>query len=212
MNTHRCNVCNQEKPIIEFYIRKKNGKPYNLCRVCWNLRGSDRVAKNRAYITKYNREYCHRTGRSRAAETARDSPVFLGVVVAERALSKFFDHIERMPYKHPGYDFICGKGFKIDSKSSCIRINTGGYRIWRFSIHKNKVADYFIFLAFDSRENLEPRHVWLVPGSKINSLNSVCISDCPSAMAKWAQYEKPLDKVVACCNEMKTCDLSIPYG
>jgi len=135
----------------------------------------------------------------------RDCSSWLGVFIAERALSKFFDHIEKMPINNPGYDFICGKGFKIDVKASCLRKpkeqkNTR----WEFHTEQNETANYFLLLAFDSRSNLEPQHIWLVPANIARELKgSIRISNIPTAIKKWEHFERPLDKVATCCNEMK---------
>jgi hypothetical protein len=134
---------------------------------------------------------------------SKDSPVYLGIYVAERALSKFFDHIERAPPNNPGYDFKCGRGKLIDAKSSCLRIyGHGRTPRWQFSIAKNTIADYFLCLAFRDRETLEPMHVWLVPGCDVNDKKLVSVMNSPEGLAEWAKYERPLDKVMACCTEI----------
>lgn len=135
-------------------------------------------------------------------EAARDSTSFLGVHIAERVLSKIFEHVNRMPYGNPGFDFVCGKGFKIDVKSSCLNICTDR-RLWDFSIKRNDIADYFLFLAFDNRHNLTPMHVWLIPGSNINQKIKVSITNSKKSLCKWSEYERPLDRVIACCDAMR---------
>lgn len=141
---------------------------------------------------------------------AKDSGNYLGIVVAEQALSTFFDHIERMPNGTPGYDFVCGKGFKIDVKSACNYHRYGKYGDkkyeydrWQFGIGKNRSADYFLCLAFDSRETLEPCHVWLIPGNAVNHLTCICISRALKSIKKWSPYEKSLDKVITGCDSMR---------
>lgn len=134
----------------------------------------------------------------------RDCAQWLGVHIAERALSKFFDHIERLPNNSPGGDFRCGKGFLIDVKSSCLHTDEDRKtpRL-HFRINHNTRADYFLCLGFTDRESLEPIHVWLIPGNAINHLRSLGISMSPRSLAKWAQYERPLERVVCCCSKMK---------
>lgn len=143
--------------------------------------------------------------RWRPMESAKDCSMYLGIYIAERALSKFFDHIERMPINNPGFDFICGRGFKIDAKSSTMHNykNTRGYKRWEFHIKRNMIADYFLCLAFDDRENLTPMHVWLIPGDVVGTKKNLQISNSPVSLAKWSQYERPLDRVLACCQTMK---------
>lgn len=47
----------------------------------------------------------------------RSCASFLGVCVAEKVLDGYFDNLVRMPYGNVGYDYVCGKGFKIDVKT-----------------------------------------------------------------------------------------------
>ena len=132
--------------------------------------------------------------------------MYLGVYVAERALSKFFNDIQKMPMNNPGYDYICGKGFKIDVKSSCLHKykNNRGQMRWQFTIRRNKIADYFLCLAFDSRESLTPLHVWLIPSSIVSNRTHLDITNTIEILSKWALYERPIDRVVACCQIMKS--------
>jgi hypothetical protein len=127
---------------------------------------------------------------------------YLGVYIAERALSKFFDNIKRMPVGNPGYDFVCGKGFKIDVKSSCLHHTSVSASNWGFDISRNTIADYFLCLAFDNRESLNPMHVWLIPGNVINMKRQVRIANSDRGLCSWLEYERPIDKVVACCSQM----------
>lgn len=118
-----------------------------------------------------------------------------------------------MPLNNPHYDFICGKGYKIDVKSACLsypktNIAKGKYikvynPYWIFLIRKNPIADYFLLLAFSDRETLEPIHIWLIPASKINTKSGITITNTPKALRKWQPYEKPLDKVIHCCNRLR---------
>ena len=82
---------------------------------------------------------------------------FLGCHVAERVLSHVFKDVQRMSNGNKGYDFICNKGFKIDVKSSCIQKNNS----YIFSIRYNNIADYFLCIAFDNRENLNPQYIFV---------------------------------------------------
>lgn len=176
-------------------------------------RSEKEKASDRAYRIRYKdrrreleRNRRHIRGENLPMSESKRCSSYLGVYIAERVLSKFFDHIERMPYGNPGYDFICGRGFKIDVKSSCLRIFNTHKRTpaWHFGLDQNIVADYFLCLGFDNRENLEPCHVWLIPGPVINHLILLAISSNPNTLKKWVQYEKPLDKVIACCNVLRS--------
>jgi hypothetical protein len=115
---------------------------------------------------------------------------YLGVYISETVLSKIYNSIARTPYGTRGYDFVCGKGLKIDVKSSCRGKNIPG---WSFYPNKNHIADFFICLAFDSRENLIPLHVWIIPGPKVNHLTGFSIRD--SALGAWKTFERPLGEI-----------------
>lgn len=125
---------------------------------------------------------------------------WLGEYVAEQVLAKSFEHVIKMPNNNPGFDFICGKGNRIDVKSSCTIIST---RSWKFNINKNCIAEYFLCLAFDNRETLNPLHVWLIPSYIINNKVSFTISSSKKSLLKWSLYEQSLDKVLLCCEHMK---------
>lgn len=227
METKYCNKCKKTKPLIEFNFYKtgkRTGKPRSWCKICSNnsnkllyIRTKDHISKkhNEYHIKNlkniqiqqrmwhnshpnYAAERNHITKKSIPMSKAKDSAAYLGIFIAERALSKFFEEITRMPNGNPGFDFICKRGFKIDVKSRCISDNA-----WGFNIHKNKIANYFLCIAFDNRTNLTPLHVWLIPGKIINEKHMLYISNSINSLAKWLQYEKPLDKVNTCCSIMR---------
>ncbi len=122
---------------------------------------------------------------------------YLGIYIAEQILVKIFKNVKRMPFGHSGFDFICNKGMRVDSKSSA----TGDKGYWLFNIERNKTADYFILIAFNNRKDLKIEHIWLIPGKDINDHKSVQISKV--TLPKWSKYEQPIDKAILCCNEMK---------
>lgn len=185
----QCRICHQILPIADFSkAGSASGRHRTECKLCGNAA---------------NREYHHQTGCNRPMEEAKESSAYLGVHVAERALSIFFDHIERMPYGNPGYDFICGKGFKIDVKSSCKYLDNTVNGYWQFTTKCNSVADYFLCLAFDDRNGLNPMHVWLIPSDLVSNKRAVYIWDSERSLLKWRKYERPLDKVVVGCNILR---------
>lgn len=127
----------------------------------------------------------------------KNSSQYLGVFIAEKLTSKMFKNVQRMPQGNHGFDLICNEGYKIDVKSSA----TGSKGYWQFGIKKNKMADYFVIIAFESRDDLTPIHLWLIPGKDINHLNIIHISKV--TLSRWSKYEQPIDKAILCCNEMK---------
>ena len=152
--------------------------------------------------SKYATDYNHRTGRKHAMSENRECSTFLGVYVAERVLSHVFKDVQRMPYGTPGFDFRCGKGYMVDVKSSCRHHHPRWADSWLFHIRKNPVAEYFLCLAFDNRYVLDPEHIWLIPAGDINDRDTIGITE--SKLDKWQKYEQSVDRVIACCNAMKT--------
>jgi len=130
--------------------------------------------------------------------------LYLGVHIAEQALSLAFKDVKRMPMGNPGYDVVCNHGKLIDIKSSCISfqiVDGTQCSCWHFNINHNTIADYFLCIAFDDRETLTPLHVWLIPGSKLNHLTGTSIS--PSTIHKWDEYRLDISKIDECCNTMR---------
>lgn len=132
----------------------------------------------------------------------RDCSLWLGCYVAETVLSKVFKNVERMPMHNPGYDFVCNQGKLVDVKCACENVQPNGITPqWAFSIKKNTTADYFLCLAFDDREHLNPIHAWLLPSAEVCHLTIVSISEL--SLDKWSEYEIDMDRIVACCDDMK---------
>lgn len=136
----------------------------------------------------------------------RRCSAFLGIHVAENVLSRVFHNVETMPYGNHGFDFVCNRDKKIDVKSSC---HNKRYT-WSFAINCNTKADYFLCLAFDNRDNLTPMYMWLLPGKLVNMSSRAHVSQ--HTIEKWAEFRLPIDKVIACCNDMKTNELSSVGG
>lgn len=133
---------------------------------------------------------------------------FLGCCVAERILSHVFKDVERMPYGNMGYDFICNKGKKIDSKSSCLH-KVGNY--YKFGINYNKTTDYFLLIGFDNRDDLNPKHIWLIKSDEIirrkmiNKFITLTIQNTKYGLSQFLKYEltDKLKETIECCNNLK---------
>jgi hypothetical protein len=132
----------------------------------------------------------------------RDCTAFLGIHIAEKVLSSIFHDVARMPNNHIGYDITCSKDMNIDIKSSCKHIKGEYSPHWLFMIKKNVIADFFLCIAFDNRDDLTPIYLWLIPGEDVNDRMGICISE--STIHKWDKYKLDIGKVVACCDAMKT--------
>lgn len=141
----------------------------------------------------------------RRSETNKDCALYLGCHVAEKVLSHVFKNVQRMEINNPGYDFICGKGYKVDVKSSCLHKRSGRSDSWLFIINRNTTADFFLCIAFDNRNDLNPEYMWLIPGNVLNHLKGTSITE--STLVKWSEYNLPIDKVISCCDSMKNGNL-----
>ena len=194
----KCGKCGKVKPLDDF-TRSKNRSDgrHGLCKVC----RAEYVRKNRDLVNKTRNEWRYKTGRAMPMGENRECAAFLGIHVAEKALAATFENVTRMPTGNTGYDFICGKGFKIDVKSSCRNVQEGVADSWKFHIHYNEIPDYFLCIAFDNRDSLNPEHLWLIPGDVVNKKASARVS--VSTLSRWAKYEKPVDEVISCCNALK---------
>lgn len=139
-------------------------------------------------------------------KTNKKCTQFLGIHVAERVLSHVFKDVHRMPYGNPGYDFTCNKGFKIDSKASCLCNDDNTYA---FIINCNKITDYFLLIGFDNREDLNPQHVWLIKSDeiirkrKLNEFQSLKISNTRFGLSQFLKHEHKLKEIINCCNVIK---------
>ena len=194
MNT--CRVCGIMDTPEYFTTKTWCKKCHNEYKKQWRLQNIESVKKNRkindernGIIPFYKNKSCG---------------LYLGVHVAERVLSNVFNNVERMPCINPGYDFICNKNKKIDVKSGCIMkrsINTSRSLAWSFDIRRNKIADYFLILAFSNRQELKPMYMWLMPANFINHLKTATITE--KTLHKWANFELNIDDTIKCCDIMK---------
>ena len=211
-----CEVCGKEKPLMgkgmcdKCYQReyktihaiehKEYDREYyinNRDRI--KLQTSEYYLDNLEACKKHSREKYHNETGSLGMDGNRSCSLFLGVHIAETILSNVFDDVTRMPHKNIGYDFICNKGKKIDVKSSCRNIRDNRSDKWTFSTRHNTIADYFLCIAFDDRESLNPEHLWLIPGYVANGKCSISVS--VSTISKWDEYKvNRLDDVIECCN------------
>ncbi len=164
----------------------------------------------------------HVNGEQMAMNENIECSSYLGVYVTENILSKVFEDVIRMPYGNPGYDFICKNGYKIDVKSTCLRKNDNCSTYHSsFIIKKNKIADYFLCITYDNRNDLNPLYIWLIKSDeiiigndmikrKINDLVHLNISNSIEGLEKFKKYEltDKLEKVKEICNNYKNDNIN----
>ena len=185
LNNRICKKCLYNRQRL---WRNANKDKANRCLVKWRKNNPE---KAKAIWTRENRKRG-----MRSFSENKECGLFLGVHIAERVLRHVFKTAKVMPYGNPGYDFVCNHDKKIDVKSSCLHKNGQ----WGFRIRHNTIADYFLCLAFDNINDLNPLHIWLLPGDEFNHLAVATIR--PNTVYKWDAYRLDVSRVVACCNEM----------
>lgn len=214
----KCNRCGEVKPLDEFHndVTKVDGKR-TICIQCRkgyrDTHPEEIKAKRKEYYDNGGREtrkrqYEERGGRERQGSVSmydnKDCSYYLGIVVAERLCHHLFKDVEVMSPTNPGFDIICNKGKKIDVKSSTAYVRQNKHSLvndWSFQIRENKVADYFICIAFDNRTDINPIHMWMIPGNEINHMPKIGISS--STIHKWDKWKRSIEEVQLCCASMK---------
>lgn len=201
--TKLCPSCGVVKSEDEFY-KTKAGKCRTYCIPCYKIRVKEWEVAHPERVKEIGRNKSYRKrGVLGPMSQNKDCALYLGVVVAERVLANMFSHVERMPNCNRGFDFICGKGFRIDCKSSAMRCHRGDY-YWMFAIDRNIIADYFLCLAFDDRDSLNPLHAWMIPGEVVSHLKRLAIPATEYGLNKWSQWERQITRVVECCDQLKS--------
>ena len=191
-----CRKCGVELDEGNWYQSLQKIGSY-ICNACNTKKSHAWGEENPDKVKESSARHRRKSGQLPISEN-KECGAYLGIYVFERLLSRFFNDVEVMPYGNIGYDFVCNHGKKIDAKSSCILKNKNG---WLFNIGNNTIADYFCCVAFDNREDLNPLYMWMLPGDKFNHLITASIS--PSTLDKWDKYRRPIDGVIACCDDMK---------
>ena len=213
--TKTCSKCGGTKPLNEFYKQKKGkyGK-HAACKKCSNEESRkynrEHKEERKEYRKKYHQEHEDEIRKNKGHKSMhenKDCSQYLGIVIGERLLRHLFKDVEIMPHGNVGYDFICNRGKKIDVKTSCLTLQSKKYLHWKFKVKRNKVADFFILVAFDNRTDLNPLHLWIIPGKEINKNESK--STRPSTTYKWDKWRKDIKNAQICCNEMKDKSCSI---
>lgn len=194
--TKNCRKCGAELCIGVNWAKSHVKKNNKICKSCMCAVSIKWAIDNKERANEIARNYYYTHGSMSMSEN-KECSQYLGIHVAERILSKMFKDVEVMPTHNEGYDFICNKGKKIDVKAACLRKDG----VWHFNIRRNTIADYFLCIAFDNRKDLNPLHLWLVPGNEINHLTGTSITE--STLNKWSEYGLEIGKVVECCNSMK---------
>lgn len=219
-----CSKCGEMKPLDEFY-KSKDGKYGRraICKKCFGKQSKkhtqEHPEKYRKYALKYyyknredslvkmkrynegHKEERRQKGNYESMYENKSCSQYLGIVIGERLCRHLFKDVQVMPRGNTGYDIICNKGKKIDVKTACITLADSKYPHWQFYINNNTIPDYFILVAFDNRTDLNPLHIWMIPGKEINNQGSASIA--PSTIHKWNEWERDIKDAQLCCTELK---------
>lgn len=201
-----CNRCGITKPLDSFYSKRsgKYGRGAK-CKECEKEIRAKNRQEHRKERNKHQKEYYKKVYREKSGHKPMDQnkscTQYLGIVVGERLCRHLFKDVEVMPMHNPGFDFICNRGKLIDVKTSSTRSRKNKKPYWVFEIKRNTTADYFICVAFDNRTDLNPLHMWMIPGKEINHLRGISIF--LSTIHKWDKWKRDIDDAQLCCTEMK---------
>lgn len=221
-DTKHCKECDTTKPLSEFNTIKSGkyaGRPQPYCRPCSSLKAA-KWTKEHPERAKQTMKSWRKENSKRIAELqlryhanhpekfhpAAKTPTcthYLGSYISETVLSREFKNIKRMPSNFPGYDFECNRHFFIDVKSSCQQHHDSKNGYWQFIIKCNQVPHYFLLIAWDNRDDLNPLYIWLIPAALINMKKILYIGNTEESLAKWKKYERPLTNVLSCCRTMR---------
>lgn len=195
-----CCRCGASLVVGENWYKSFEHRKIHVCIPCKKVYDHEYKRTHKDLINNTRRERTHRMGIHEPMDKNRSCSFFLGVHVAERVLFNVFRNVEKMHIHNRGYDFVCNHGKFVDVKASCEH-TYGGRSHWVFAIRNNRVADYFLCIAFDDRTSLNPLHIWLLPGKIVNHKHSATISK--STLGKWDEYKLNIGKVVDCCEAMR---------
>lgn len=127
----------------------------------------NRCHKNMERKRKYLREWRYENGIQLPMSENKDCAKYLGIYIAERKIGRMIlpemlgTIKEEMPQNYPKYDFIVAEDIKVDVKSCCLR-EIDNWKGWEPHTRYNNIADYFIIVAFDNRNDLNIMHIWLI--------------------------------------------------
>lgn len=184
LQTKKCSKCGKTKSAAEFYKTSNRKCLRSICKECnkldateWRKNNTNRhneIARNSRYRNNVN---------NGPMEENKNCAGYLGIYIAENMINIG----KHMKNGNIGYDILDENANKLDVKSGCLRIRSNHNPSWEFHIEKNTIADYFICIGFNDRKNLNPLHIWKIPGDCINDKR--CLSISVTTLDKWSAYE-----------------------
>ena len=149
----------ENNKLEKFYKKRgfKNNKDYR-----------DYIARRKGYKDNadYMREWCYNHGICGPSSENENCSLYLGIIIGENVAEPILTEIwikEKMPSKNPGYEYIVNGEYKIDVKTTTLKLDRrNGNYIWPFHIDYNDITDYFLLLALDDIESKNLIHVWLI--------------------------------------------------
>lgn len=167
----------------------------------------DKCAQNIGYkdFNEWQREWRYKTGRQTPAEDSPECSLYFGIYIAENYIIRTFDNPIKMPPGNPGFDWICNKGLKIESKARCLRLDRNQFT---FTIDWNNIADWFIFSGWNNRESLKPLFILafhkndIVRGKQFWKRDSLTITNTSVGLSQFVNFMAMdrLEKLTDICN------------
>lgn len=135
-----------------------------------------RTAKNKGFETTadYFRSTLYGRGVSSPHSENKECTRYFGDYIEREYVMRIFENVvplkKELYSKHlrRPYDYECKNGFKLKHVASCIRIDSSHeIPYWGFLIKRNNIPDYWVLSAWDDRESLNPKYVWIIRGDEI---------------------------------------------
>jgi hypothetical protein len=201
-SSRRCRGCGQIKLNSEFTPRKdRRGGYRSSCREC--VAKKSEIRRRAAGVLPYNE--------------STDSSAYLGVFVgedqiADLILRQWYKNVIHMPGGTFEHDFLVlddGVLLKIEVKtSSRLHRRPGEYDRWQFNIDRNKTANWFLLIALNSfvdERTPFPKveHIWYIPSYEVDT-DKKYLTIGELTMKKWSKWERHIQDVKQCCNELRS--------
>lgn len=106
----------------------------------------------------YRNNWNYETGRSVPNGVNEDSATYLSEFTENFMIQKY-PGAKKMPPCNPGFDYLWN-GIKIDVKGSCIFYRIDRQPGFIFHVRHNHIADKFVLVGCDNRENMNPLFAW----------------------------------------------------
>lgn len=159
---------------------------------------NDNLAQKNGFkdMNEYKKKWSYDKGIRGKRYMNEDSEQYFGCVMGEERIADpilteiFGEILEKLPYNNPGYDRIVKGGHKIEIKTAFVIDNC-----FKYFIDYNRIANYFLLLALDNREDKNILHIWLFKrNDKVRErifyqFQCFKIQNLPSCIEEFGKYD-----------------------